>query len=616
MSSSNTTMKNGRVRKCLPNNISPLHYDIFLNHKDDHFNGIVIIKISVKQETNIIRLNSKGLEIIRCEVDGTECSFSEEECEEFEINAVKKILDTSLLRIEFKGLISNNMKGFYVSRYSVNGHDKKLYSTKFEPTHARMLIPCFDQPDMKATFKLKLETDNVDVISNTDGKIQLLENGRKITSFEQTPKMSTYLLAFVIGELEYLEKEIPGIVIRTYTIKGEKGKGRYALDVAAQCLDFFQKHFSFPYPLKKLDLVGIPEFASGAMENWGLITFRETTLLYDPHNSNIHQKKRIAEVVCHEIAHQWFGNLVTMKWWDELWLNEGFATYAASLAMENIPIVNWDVWTDFIAIETERGLEEDALNSSHPIKVEVMDPNDIGQIFDGISYSKSASLIRMIENFIGREKFRSGLSRYINEFQYSNATTADLWEMLSDEKHDVANIMNCWVNRKGFPLVRVDEMNGQVVLTQEKFKPKLPDESAKDKSDDDLWMIPMTIISGKTKTKILMKQKTEKIHINGNFKVNHDGAAFIRVLYNSSKYILGNDFDVRDRLTFVNDIISLTLSSYIPIKIFLNMLNYFVYERNYEILKAPTQLSPYPPPPPQKEHQTQFALLSNRPFHI
>ncbi|KAG0434406.1 putative M1 family aminopeptidase 2, partial [Dictyocoela muelleri] len=422
--------------RTLSSDVVPRHYEIFINHKDDEFNGTVVIDLEIKKETETVKINSKGLKIKNCEIFGEKCEFSDEKDEEIEIKVPEKIKGAGNMKLEFEGRLSYNMEGFYVSQYFVNGVKKKLYSTHFEPTHARMLIPCFDQPDMKATFKLTLETENVEVISNTHGKSKLLSNGRKVTTFEETPKMSTYLLAFVIGELEYHEEYLNNIQIRVYTIEGEKGKGEYAIRVAAQCLDFFQRYFSFPYPLKKLDLVGIPEFSMGAMENWGIVTFRETALLYDPYNSNVHQKKRIAEVVCHELAHQWFGNLVTMKWWDDLWLNEGFATYAASLAMDNIQIVNWDVWTDFIASETDRGMEEDALNSSHPIKVDVYDPNDIDQIFDGISYSKSASLIRMIEKFLGNDKFKASLAKYIKKFQYSNATTDDLWEMLSDDNHD------------------------------------------------------------------------------------------------------------------------------------------------------------------------------------
>ncbi|KAG0436588.1 Aminopeptidase M1-B [Dictyocoela muelleri] len=576
-----------KVKKFLHRNIKPIHYDIFISHNDDDFYGNVNIVIEVTEETEFIIINTRDLHITSCEVDGIVCSFSAEENEEVKILVGKMIFGNKNLRIEFSGHVSYNMKGFYISQYHVNGVKKKLYSTKFEPTHARMLIPCFDQPDMKATFKLTLETENVEVISNTHGKSKLLSNGRKVTTFEETPKMSTYLLAFVIGEIEYIEDYLNNIQIRVYTIEGEKEKGKYALTVAIQCLDFFQQYFSFPYPLKKLDLVGIPEFASGAMENWGIVTFRETALLYDPYNSNVHQKKRIAEVVCHELAHQWFGNLVTMKWWDDLWLNEGFATYAATLAMDNIQIVNWDVWTDFIASETARGLEEDALNSSHPIKVDVYDPNDIDQIFDVISYSKSASLIRMIEKFLGNDKFQSSLANYIKKFQYSNATTDDLWEMLSDDNHDISKIMNNWVNKKGFPLVHATEVDGQLLLTQEKFQALQEEKlgtSIESKSDS--WMIPMTIIYGKTKAEIFMKEKTESIFLSGNYKLNYDGAAFVRVLYSPFKDLLQNEHDVRDRLTFVNDVVSLTLASYLPINSFLGLLNHFIDEKNYEVMNS------------------------------
>ncbi|ELA45804.1 hypothetical protein VCUG_02709, partial [Vavraia culicis subsp. floridensis] len=304
------------------------------------------------------------------------------------------------LSITFNGRVTTKMEGFYSSEY---GTDQKMYSTHFEPTDARKAFPCFDHPAMKATFDIEITADkDLTILSNMSAKDEVIKGTRKTVTFNRMKRTSTYLIAFVVGDLQKITKGRVS-VYSTYDVD----QGMYALHVADQVLQFFEEYFGIEYPLDKLDMVAVPEFSMGAMENWGLITYRETSLLFNKDKSSMTQRRLIAETVAHEIAHQWFGNLVTPKWWDDLWLNEGFATWAAALGcnairekQKNDPnivnpintkelLIDWEPWVSFINDDLDRGMESDMLDSSHPIKVPVYHPSEINQIFDAISYSKS-----------------------------------------------------------------------------------------------------------------------------------------------------------------------------------------------------------------------------------
>jgi len=267
--------------------------------------------------------------------------------------------------------------------------------------------------------------------------------------------MSTYLLAYTIGEFDFIEqKSKNGVQVRVYTPVGKTEQGEFALDVAVRCLDFYEEYFKIRFPLPKVDLIAIPDFDAGAMENWGLITYREIALLFDPQNSSSLAKQWIAMVVCHELAHQWFGNLVTMKWWDDLWLNEGFACFMQHFSVSHImPELN--IWEQFIP-DYSNVLSLDSLHNSHPIQVPVNHPNEIAEIFDAISYKKGASVIRMLYNFIGNENFQKGMHHYLNKFAYKNTVTDDLWNSLEEASNQpIRSMMNSWVKKKGYPIINV-----------------------------------------------------------------------------------------------------------------------------------------------------------------
>lgn len=364
------------------------------------------------------------------------------------------------LRISFKGEINSKLAGFYRAVYEdPSGNKKVMAVTQFEATDARRAFPCWDEPDKKAKFTISLQVRNhLTALSNMNENVNVVkhislshEEGWKIVSFATSVTMSTYLVAFVVGEIEFIEAftKNGNIPVRVYAPIGFIHQGHFALDVGVKTLDFFTEYFGESYPLPKMDMIAIPDFASGAMENWGLVTYRMTLLLFDDQSSTLKTKQQVAYVVGHELAHQWFGNLVTMQWWSDLWLNEGFATWAGWLAADHI-FPKWEIWTEFVVDDLQSGLALDSLRSSHPIEVPVRDPSEISQIFDSISYSKGASVIRMLEAYLGPKVFQKGLQNYIQKHLYSNARTDDLWAALdATSGKDVTQMMALWTRKIG-----------------------------------------------------------------------------------------------------------------------------------------------------------------------
>ncbi|MBP6880793.1 M1 family metallopeptidase [Candidatus Saccharibacteria bacterium] len=498
------------------------------------FTGTVEIYGTVVSEQNFIDLHSVGLTIISAKINGIETSVESIAAEQkirLSGNQEYGAGSNATINIRFSSEITETMEGIYPSDYTENEVQKRLISTQFESHHAREAFPCIDEPSAKAVFELTLETpdDGCVVLGNTPIKKQSTISDKVITCFEPSPKMSSYLLAFVIGDLESKTATTKrGVEVRTFAQPSHIESTIFPLKTAVKVLDFFEEYFEIEYPLEKCDLVAIPQFAAGAMENWGLVTFRESALLVDKYHSSLSNKQWVALVVAHELAHQWFGNLVTMQWWDDLWLNEGFASWVEYLAVAEL-YPEWEMWTQYVADDYLYALRADSLASSHPIEVEVDDPRDISEIFDHITYRKGSAVIRQLHNHMGAENFQKGLIRYLRQHSYGNATTQDLWDSLSRSCDiDVAAFMSAWTTQTGYPVVSFEDVTN--TASQQKF---LIDPSKK--SDDTIWPVVLQPENNNGES-IVIKQKNEKIEQNISLPLNPGRNGLYRVNYTDDQY--------------------------------------------------------------------------------
>lgn len=364
-----------------------------------------------------------------------------------------------VIEIEFSGRITEPMHGIYPCNFKLDGQAKQLIATQFESHHAREAFPCIDEPEAKAVFALTLKTPAGEtVIANTPVKTQRKTDSSLVTTFEDTPRMSTYLLAFVHGELGHKEaKTKSGTTVRIYSTPDKIGLTDFGLEVSVKSLEFFEDYFGVPYPLPKLDVIGLPDFSAGAMENWGLVTFRESVLYVDPKSSSIDTKQFVCMVVSHELAHQWFGNLVTMRWWNDLWLNESFANLMEYRATDEL-FPEWKIWEEFTAREMGQALTRDALPNVQPVRTDVHHPDELSSVFDpAIVYAKGGCLLNMVRNLVGEEAFRKGLKTYFEEFKYQNTEAEDLWRHLGKASSiDVGAVMENWLTQPGYPVLEAD----------------------------------------------------------------------------------------------------------------------------------------------------------------
>jgi aminopeptidase N len=489
----------------------------------------------------------------------------------------------SVLEINYSGVMNNVMAGFYRSRYkptvpaasSVPQDDEYSYmfSTQFESCDARRAVPCFDEPNLKATFDFEIEIphDQTALSNMPEKDVKQGKNGRKVVSFEKTPVMSTYLLSWAFGDFEYVEdftkrnyhgKNLP---VRVYTTRGLKEQGRFGLENAVKIIDYFSEIFKIDYPLPKADLLAVHEFSHGAMENWGLVTYRTTAILFDETTSDPRYKNRVAYVVAHELAHQWFGDLVTMDWWSELWLNEGFATWVGWFAIDHF-YPQWDIWAQFVTEASQTAFQLDALRSSHPIEVPVKNALEIDQIFDAISYLKGSSVIRMLSGHLGVQVFLDGVSDYLKAHAYGNATTNDLWAALSQASgKDVNTFMDTWIRKIGFPVVTAAEEPGQIGLRQSRF---LSTGDVRAEEDETLWWIPLGLKQTKTSEPsveaLTSKEETVRNVDETFYKLNTDLNGFYRTNYPPERLAkLGKARDKlssQDRIGLVGDAAALAIS--------------------------------------------------------
>jgi len=485
------------------------------------------------------------------------------------------------IEIEFNGKVSDNFTGLYKASYG----DGYILSTHLEAVQARKVLPCVDHPAFKAVFKVRVRTDSsLSVISNMPIESETMEGSKKTVTFKKTPKMSTYLLYLGVGkfvqskgqhgqtDLYAAYADRPAVKINT----------EFSFDVTRKVLDYYESYFGIPFQLPKLHNVAVPEFAYGAMENWGAITYREILLHVDK-DTSVRAKKAVAHVIAHEVAHMWFGDLVTMKWWDDLWLNESFATFMDFKSTDRA-YPEWKVWQDFVRTSTSGAMGRDALTKTHPIMARVHDPEEIEELFDEISYGKGASILRMIEAYIGSENFKRGVAQYLQKFRYSNASGHDLWSNLQEASGtEVSRIMEGWISQEGFPVIKASISGSKLVLEQERFL-------LTGGHSEQTWPIPVTMnVDGKTQSFLLDKKKSE---INfpttaKSFKLNVDQTGFYVVYYQGKELqdlVWKGRLSPLDRWGLINDAKAFLLSGRMLFKEYLSLVE--KYEKEEEYLPA------------------------------
>ncbi len=603
----------------LPSHINPEHYKILLKPdlNEFTFTGEETISLVLEKPTKQIVLHAAELEIESAEFihQNQETwvgkTSYDKKAETAILTFPKKLTaDKGQLKLIFRGILNDKMRGFYRSRYEVGGKVKHLATTQFESTDARRAFPCFDEPAKKAVFEVSLMIPKgTKAISNTvETAVKEHEGDYQIIEFAPTPKMSTYLLAFIVGDFEYIEEERgKGKKVRVFTTPGKKAQAKFALDVAIKCLNFYEDYFGIELPFPVLDMIAIPDFAAGAMENWGAVTYRESALLIDEGRSSTGNKQWVALVIAHELAHMWFGDLVTMKWWTHLWLNEGFASFIEYLAIDSI-FPQWDIWTQFVGTELEEALELDALKNTHPIEIEVGHPAEISEIFDKVSYSKGASVLRMLWQYLGEKDFQKGLQHYLKKHSFSNAETADLWESLEQVSgKPVAKVMKNWTAKPGHPVisVKIKDQRSKIELTQSRFFSSPI--SKKESKDKTVWSIPLSVIPNKVRNLpskedlslitrddnvILMDKRSITIPHpkNGEWlKLNAGETAVIRVSYpeeylkNLEQAVKENKLSASDRLGLIRDIFDLAEAGETQTHLALELASKFTQEEDYTV---------------------------------
>ncbi|MCE7883907.1 MAG: M1 family peptidase [Actinobacteria bacterium ATB1] len=536
----------------LPRVVVPERYELLLSPDLDAgtFTGSASIEVAVTEPVDEIVLNAAELTILEVSVT----TVAEEAChiEDVEEDGDREHVTVRLgepldpgeytLHFEFEGALNDKLRGFYRSTYeTAEGDRRTLATTQFEPTDARRAFPCFDEPDFRARFAVTLDVpEGMAAFSN--GRVLSEERaerrGRKRVRFAETIPMSTYLVAFVVGELDATGPvDVEGTPLRVVHVPGKAHLTEFALEVGEHALRFFADYYGIPYPADKLDLLAIPDFAAGAMENLGCVTFREALLLVDPAKSTQAELTRIADVVAHEIAHTWFGDLVTMKWWNGLWLNEAFATFMEVAAVAAFR-PEWERWSQF-ALERSAAFDVDALETTRPIEYPVESPEDAEGMFDILTYEKGASVLRMLEQYLGPETFREGIRHYLRKHELGNTETTDLFDAI-EEKADapVRRIMDTWIFQGGFPLVRAAADGGRLRLEQARM-------SYRPSVDGSRWEIPVlvraigedgagTVGAGRTE-RLLLSEEPASVTLEGAAAcvVNSGGHGYYRVAYDA-----------------------------------------------------------------------------------
>ncbi|XP_037009732.2 endoplasmic reticulum aminopeptidase 1 [Artibeus jamaicensis] len=613
----------------LPEHIIPVHYDLMIhaNLSTLTFEGTTAIDITASRPTTAIILHSNRLQISKATLrKGAGARQSEEPLSILEHLPHEQIalvapapLTAGLpytVVIDYAGNLSESFHGFYKSTYRTKeGEVRVLASTQFEPTAARMAFPCFDEPAFKASFSIKIRREPKHLaISNMPlVKSVTIAEGLIEDHFDVTVKMSTYLVAFIISDFKSVSKMTKsGVKVSVYAVPDKINQADYALDAAVTLLEFYEDYFSIPYPLPKQDLAAVPDFQSGAMENWGLTTYRESALLFDAERSSASSKLGITMTVSHELAHQWFGNLVTMEWWNDLWLNEGFAKF---MEFVSVRVTHPELRVeDYFFGKCFDAMEVDALNSSHPVSTPVENPAQIREMFDEVSYEKGACILNMLRDYLGADTFKSGIVHYLQKYSYENTKNEDLWNSMasicpsdtemvdgfcsraqhsSSSSHwkqeglDVKAMMNTWTLQQGFPLVTITVRGRKVHMKQERYLKG----QAVDAEPGYLWHVPLTFITSKSDSahRFLLKTKTDvlilpeevewikfNVGMNGYYIVHYedDGWDSLTGLLKGTHTAISSN----DRASLINNAFQLVSIGKLPIEKALDLTLYLKHE--------------------------------------
>ncbi|KAM4809421.1 leucyl-cystinyl aminopeptidase [Rhinophrynus dorsalis] len=608
---------NGKIfpwaKSRLPHSIVPLQYDITLhpNVTTMTFTGFVQIKLNITENVKNIILHSSGLQITKANVILSGGLTKKVEVLEYPtFEQIALVLPEMLMKgrdcilsLEYSTHFSTTYDGFYNISYVDQSNKRSLIATQFEPLAARKAFPCFDEPAFKATFQVKIKRDENCISLSNMPKTNTTKSpdGFFVDEFSTSVKMSTYLVAFIVGDLNNVSHSSNDTLVSVYAIPPKMDQVQYALDAAVKLLEYYTKYFGIKYPLSKLDLVAIPDFQAGAMENWGLITFREIALLYNENTSSVLDKQGITTVIAHELAHQWFGNLVTMEWWNDLWLNEGFATYMEYFSLgSTFPDLNAD--DDFLKLRF-MALQKDSLTTTHPISTDVQSPEQIEEMFDDLSYIKGASILLMLKTYLSEDIFRHCITVYLEDHMYGSTTSAGLWDsmnLITKGSPDVKNLMRTWTEKAGYPLVTVQKKGKEIFLSQTRFQ-RIASPSNATENSSTVWHIPLTYITGPCKETLcdqvhLLSQTNDKINLTSEVpwvKFNVKMTGYYLVDYADDGWdalisLLHDDHTVlhsSDRSNLIHDIFILAGVGRVPLVKAFELIGYIVNETNVAPIK-------------------------------